>query len=173
MHVRGNAAAPKGHASFCHHNSEACDARAAIPSKVVLTDQLLKELNAINIYFNSTIKPRDDKKLFAVSEHWTYATSGAGDCEEYVLEKQRRLIELGWPPSALLITVVRERSGGGHAVLTVRTDKGDLILDNQTNKIHEWRSTPYRFVKRQSGENAREWNFVLDARRMAVAFIAM
>jgi len=41
------------------------------------------------------------------------------------------LLEAGWPRQALLITVVRDKRGDGHAVLTVTTDRGDFILDNQ------------------------------------------
>ena len=60
------------------------------------------------------------------------------------------LIESGWPREALLITVVRDKKGDGHAVLTVKTDKGEFILDNQNEDILPWSETGYRFVKRQS-----------------------
>ena len=40
-------------------------------------------------------------------------------------------MQAGWPRQALLITVVRDKKGDGHAVLTVKTDKGEFILDNQ------------------------------------------
>ena len=45
-----------------------------------------------------------------------------------MLEKQRVLQKRGWPKSALLITVVKDTNNAGHAVLTVRTDQGDIIL---------------------------------------------
>ncbi len=54
----------------------------------------------------------------------------AGDCEDIALLKRRDLIEKGWPVGALLMTVVRQANGEGHAVLTVLTDRGDLVLDN-------------------------------------------
>ena len=44
------------------------------------------------------------------------------------------LIQAGWPREALLITVVRDKKGEGHAVLTVKTDKGEFILDNQEDR---------------------------------------
>jgi predicted transglutaminase-like cysteine proteinase len=31
----------------------------------------------------------------------------------------------------------------------VRTDRGDLILDNKTNAVLPWRQTGYDFVKRE------------------------
>ena len=63
----------------------------------------------------------------------------------------------GWPREALLMTVVRDQHGEGHAVLTVKTDRGELILDNQTNDILYWSDTGYRFVKRQSQSDPNVW----------------
>jgi predicted transglutaminase-like cysteine proteinase len=56
-----------------------------------------------------------------------------------MLMKRQALARLGWPPSALLVTVVRDRRGQGHAILTVRTDQGDLILDNLNSNVVSWR----------------------------------
>ena len=61
--------------------------------------------------------------------------NGAGDCEDYVLEKRRELMHKGLSASDLLITVVRKPDGEGHAMLTVRTDKGDFVLDNLTDAV--------------------------------------
>ncbi len=74
-----------------------------------------------------------------------------------MLAKRKALIQRGWPASVLLITVVRDREGDGHAVLTVVTDKGDLVLDNQETKILPWYETGYRFVKRQSQGDPALW----------------
>ena len=67
------------------------------------------------------------------------------------------MIERGWPREALLITVVRDKKDNGHAVLTVVTDRGDFVLDNQRDEIVPWNETGYRFVKRQSQSNPNEW----------------
>ena len=53
-----------------------------------------------------------------------------GDCEDYVLLKRKMLMQAGWPRQALLITVVRDEQGDGHAVLTVKTDKGDIACEH-------------------------------------------
>jgi predicted transglutaminase-like cysteine proteinase len=74
------------------------------------------------------------------------------------------LIQAGWPREALLITVVRERNGDGHAVLTVKTDKGEFILDNQSQDILLWSDTNYRFVKRQSQYDQNVWVSLGDPR---------
>ena len=60
------------------------------------------------------------------------------------------LMQAGWPREALLITVVRDKKGDGHAVLTVKTDRGEFVLDNQEPQVLPWNKTGYRFVKRQS-----------------------
>ena len=75
-----------------------------------------------------------DMEHWGVSERWNYPDDGYGDCEDYVLLKRRMLMQAGWPRQALLVTVVRDKQGDGHAVLTVKTDKGEFILDNQTEE---------------------------------------
>jgi predicted transglutaminase-like cysteine proteinase len=67
------------------------------------------------------------------------------------------LLQAGWPREALLITVVRDQHGDGHAILTVKTDKGEFILDNQRDDILVWSDTGYRFVKRQSQSDPNVW----------------
>ena len=82
---------------------------------------------------------------------------GYGDCEDYVLLKRRMLMQSGWPREALLVTAVRDEKDEGHAVLTVITDKGDYILDNQNKNILLWSETRYRFIKRQSQADPNVW----------------
>ena len=81
-----------------------------------------------------------------------------------MLLKRRMLMQAGWPREALLITVVRDKKGDGHAVLTVKTDKGDFVLDNQEEEILLWSETGYRFVKRQSQSNPNVWVSLGDPR---------
>ena len=81
----------------------------------------------------------------------------AGDCEEFALTKRRNLIALGWPSRALRIAVARTGSGEGHAVLVVKSSRGDLVLDNRTDEIKPWTQTDLRWVKIQSGDNPRLW----------------
>jgi predicted transglutaminase-like cysteine proteinase len=97
-----------------------------------------------------------------VADYWTVPRR-QGDCEDYVLLKRKRLMALGWPASALLITVVRDERGDGHAVLTARTQQGDFILDNKTDEIKLWYQAGYRFVMRPSYLNPRVW-LSLDAK---------
>jgi predicted transglutaminase-like cysteine proteinase len=94
---------------------------------------------------------------WGVIDRWNYPDDGYGDCEDYVLLKRKMLMQAGWPRQALLITVVRDRNGDGHAVLTVKTDKGEFILDNQSPEILLWSETGYHFVKRQSQNDPNYW----------------
>ena len=97
-------------------------------------------------------------------ERWSYPDDGYGDCEDYALLKRRILIEAGWPREALLLTLVRGADGEGHTVLTVTTDKGDYVLDNQNENVVAWTETGYRFVKRQSQSDPNVWVSLGDSR---------
>ena len=90
-----------------------------------------------------------DEELYGEDEYWAFPAD-AGDCEDYVLMKKRYLEKLGFARSALLITVVLDEKNEGHAVLTLRTDEGDFVLDNRRNEIRRWTDLDYVFLKRQS-----------------------
>ncbi len=162
---------PVGHAEFCAKRPGECHAMApAAPAH--LTDGLWRELQDVNNLLNTTITAVSDADLYGTEEFWTYPTSGYGDCEDYVLGKRQALIERGWDASNLLISVVVQPNGEGHAVLMVRTDRGDLILDNQEGLIKLWTDTPYTFVKRQSQAHSGQWVDILDARNSIVTATA-
>lgn len=156
--------APIGWIEFCADNPRECNIARSAPRDVVLTTKVWKDLVRVNKWVNDTIKPITDMDQWGVVEKWSYPDTGRGDCEDYVLLKRRMLIKAGWPREALLITVVRERNGDGHAVLTVKTDKGEFILDNQHPDILLWSDTTYRFVKRQSQHDQNVWISLGDPR---------
>jgi predicted transglutaminase-like cysteine proteinase len=149
--------APIGWVEFCVEYDPECKTAASAPRDVVLSADAWKDLQRVNLWVNTNIKPMTDMDHWGVVERWNYPDDGYGDCEDYVLQKRRMLIKAGWPREALLITVVRDRNGDGHAVLTVKTDKGEYILDNQRDEIVAWTETGYRFVKRQSQADPNVW----------------
>lgn len=149
--------APVGFVRFCAEHAHECMPTGFAVPMFRLDAQRQAELEHVNRSVNESIEPVTDLDHYGETERWAYPDDGQGDCEDYVLEKRRMLMNLGWPASVLLITVVRDREGNGHAVLTVSTDKGDLILDNQESEIVSWKDTGYRFVKRQSQANPGEW----------------
>jgi predicted transglutaminase-like cysteine proteinase len=156
--------APIGWLEFCAEHPRECETRPTEARDVVLTQKAWRDLNRINKWVNDTIKPITDLDHWGVVERWNYPDDGYGDCEDYVLLKRRMLMQAGWPRQALLITVVRDKRGDGHAVLTVKTDKGEFILDNQHEDILLWSETGYRFVKRQSQTDPNVWVALGDPR---------
>ena len=158
---------PIGWVEFCAEHASECRVGPGEPRNVVLTARLWRELTRINQAVNANIKPMTDLEHYGVVEKWAYPDDGYGDCEDYVLLKRRMLMEAGWPREALLITVVREASSDGHAVLTVTTDRGEFILDNQNEAIALWSESGYRFVKRQSQSDPNTWVSLGDPRPSA------
>ncbi|MDR3475813.1 MAG: transglutaminase-like cysteine peptidase [Devosia sp.] len=161
--VAGQTSIPVGHADFCKRYPNECTMNATVVDDIQLTPDNWKQLLEVNSYFNTSIVPETDMQLYHVAEYWTYP-HGYGDCEDIALAKRKQLIEAGWPASALLMTVAKLADGEGHAVLMVRTDRGDLILDNQDSTIRDWRNSPYHFLKRQSQDNAGQWVAIDDER---------
>ena len=166
--VGGTTSIPVGHAEFCQHRPDECRANPNPVAAIPLTEGLWQQLLTVNAGINQAVIPVTDQDLYQVAEFWTYP-NGYGDCEDYALAKRRELINAGWPASALLMAVVKQANGEGHAVLMVRTDRGDLVLDNQIATIDLWSQTPYKFIKRQSQANAGQWVDMIDDRVLVVA----
>nr|WP_244645915.1 transglutaminase-like cysteine peptidase [Bradyrhizobium campsiandrae] len=152
------AKAPNGWQQFCTENPGECRSDGAPPRDVTLTPELLQQLYAINGLVNIRVKWTSDEELYGKPERWTYPLD-RGDCEDIVLLKRRMLAEAGWPLSALLVTTVEEKTAakGHHAVLTVRTDHGEFILDNQTPEILFADETNYHYLIRQSTYDPNVW----------------
>jgi predicted transglutaminase-like cysteine proteinase len=148
---------PIGWLDFCIEYAPECEAKPLEARDVVLTPKAWKDLAQINKWVNESVRPMTDMAHWGVVERWNYPDDGYGDCEDYVLLKRKMLLQAAWPRQALLITVVRDRNGDGHAVLTVKTDKGEFILDNQNPEILLWSETGYHFVKRQSQTDPNAW----------------
>jgi predicted transglutaminase-like cysteine proteinase len=155
--VGGVARPPVGWAEFCNEYKQECNTKPSTARDVVLTSKAWSDMVKVNNWVNDNIKPITDLEHWGVVERWNYPDDGYGDCEDYVLLKRRMLIQAGWPREALLITVVRDKKNDGHAVLTVKTNGGDFILDNQELQILPWNETGYRFVKRQSQSDPNVW----------------
>ncbi|UDL91016.1 transglutaminase-like cysteine peptidase [Mesorhizobium sp. PAMC28654] len=161
MVIGGPTSQPIGHYDFCKIHVDECSIRSPNNTPEHMSSQLLRQITAVNLSVNTRVKPMSDMDNYGKEEWWAYPEDGFGDCEDYALEKRRELISSGVAVSNLLMTVVRKPDGEGHAVLTVRTDKGDFILDNLTNKVRLWSVTGYRYLKRQSSENTGRWVSIL------------
>lgn len=170
MPTGGLSTQPVGHYEFCQRSPQECQ-RTKDVRPVELTRELWSEIIEINNVVNTMITPRTDMEMWGVEEHWSYPTNGLGDCEDYVLEKRRRLIKAGVPAANLPITVVRQANGDGHAVLTIRTSMGDFVLDNLEPRVLAWTETEYRFLKRQAPQHAGMWVSVDDGRNVLVGAV--
>lgn len=142
--------------AFCARLPAECTVDTTQPAKIPMTAALWKTLSTVNRRVNTRIKPITDQAHWGVVDRWDYPDDGFGDCEDYQLLKRRMLVERGLPRRALLMTVVIDEIGEGHAVLMVRTDRGDFILDNKTNAVLSWRDTGYAFIKRE-GQDSMKW----------------
>lgn len=147
---------PVGHYEFCRTRPNECAPLGQDKGPMKLTRKAWSTMLAVNENINQKIAPDTDQRIYGVPELWVYPRT-VGDCEDYVLLKRQTLIEQGFSASNLLITVVLQPNGEGHAVLTVRTDYGDYILDNMRGDVRLWSETGYTFVKRQSSVNAGKW----------------
>lgn len=163
MAVNGKTAQPIGHHEFCQVHSAECAVRSDSRVRVRLDQARWSELTAVNQGVNTAIRPATDQELFGRPEVWDFPDA-SGDCEDFVLLKRKELMDKGWPAAALLITVVRQTNGDGHAVLTVTTNRGDLVLDNLDPQIRLWSETSYRYLKRQSEYDTGAWVAIEDGR---------
>lgn len=150
------ASMPSGYVGFCSRNPSFCAPIETEAGPLTLTPALRHLIDGVNAAINRAIVATTDEKLYGRSEYWTLPQA-AGDCEDFVLLKRRTLAALGVPLSELLITVVHDENGEGHAVLTIPTTSGDIVLDNRRDEVLAWTETGYRFVKRQSAANPNVW----------------
>jgi predicted transglutaminase-like cysteine proteinase len=154
--VYGKALPPIGYVEMCAREPKQCRPVGGKPIHLSLSPERWNLVYQVNSFVNGKIAPMSDEALYGKPEYWTIPTD-AGDCEDYLLLKQRYLEGLGFAPAALLITVVLDEKGQGHAVLMVTTDKGDFVLDNRRNEVLRWSDTGYTYLKRQSAEDPRKW----------------
>ena len=153
----GDTLPPIGYVTFCRDHDAECRPSGRFADRIQLTAAKFHDIEEINKTVNTSVAPVTDQELYGKPEVWAYPTAHKGDCEDYVLLKRRTLIQHGFPESTLLITVVRDENNEGHAVLTVRTDQGDFILDNKRRDVVRWADTPYTYVKQQSEKNPLVW----------------
>ncbi|AYM58756.1 MULTISPECIES: transglutaminase-like cysteine peptidase [Agrobacterium] len=167
MVTGGITSQPIGHYEFCQKYADECNIRSKVTPPPRVTDYGWGVIREINTSVNTTIVAMTDQEIYGKDEVWEYPTT-AGDCEDFVLLKRKKLIERGFSVADLLITVVRKPDGEGHAVLTLRTTDGDYILDNLTDDVKLWTDTNYTYLKRQASFNTGRWISIEDGRDVLV-----
>jgi predicted transglutaminase-like cysteine proteinase len=154
--IVGEARPVLGWVELCGRLPGECEVDTTEPATVGLTAKTWHTIVSVNRRVNTTIRPLTDQAHWGVPDSWNLPTDGAGDCEDYQLLKRKLLAEAGLPRRALRMTVVIDEKREGHAVLMVRTDRGDFILDNKTNAVLPWHETGYIYVKRE-GQDGPTW----------------
>lgn len=152
--------APVAFTRFCFSYKDDC--RIHNPGNNFKTGMLsiprLNQLVEVNRDVNHAIAPKDDEGG-VLSERWRIWPT-AGPCYDYAITKRHELLARGWPSSVLLLAEVVVPWGEHHLVLVVRTEKGDLVLDNLTEHIKLWSDTYYQWVRIQSPSNPELWSEV-------------
>jgi predicted transglutaminase-like cysteine proteinase len=167
--VGASTSVPYGWVDFCSRRPEECTLGKLKPIDVKLTKRTWAILDHVNKLANGAIEPMTNLEHWGTMvDHWDYPIDGKGDCKVYALYKRKLLIEQGFPRQALLMTVVRDLDGEGHAILTVKTDHGEFVLDNLADDIRPWDSTGYQYVKRQSQADPNVWLDLGGAKSAAV-----
>jgi predicted transglutaminase-like cysteine proteinase len=160
---------PYGWVDFCNRRPEECAVEPLPATDARLTTANWQVFDRINRQVNAFIEPVSNFDHWGTTlDHWDYPIDGKGDCKIYALFKRKLLLEQGFPRQALLMTIVRDLDGDAHAVLTVKTDRGEFVLDNLSNDIRPWSATGYRFVKRQSQEDPNAWVSIGDPSERAI-----
>lgn len=143
-----------GAEAFCLRYVSECEG-SLLPKYIVLTKAVREDLNRVNDAVNREITYVTDQNHWGVEDQWDIPTDGKGDCEDFALEKRRRLVALGYPRQALVLTYVLAKKEG-HAVLTVMTDQGRFALD-LIGSLQRPESTGHTFIGRESGRHPGKW----------------
>jgi predicted transglutaminase-like cysteine proteinase len=170
--ARGAGSSLIGWEEFCKNDKykQECAFDQDQPKRIVLTEEVWNTIVTINKRVNDTVTELTDPLHWPVGkilpgqdvvDLWDLAEDGYGDCEDHQLLKRHLLAELGIPRRAMRITLVLDikKDRSGHAVLMIKTDRGDFILDNQTNDVLSWEETTanYDYVKQEGQDDPKGW----------------
>jgi predicted transglutaminase-like cysteine proteinase len=148
---------PAGFVGFCIRTPDACTNHSATTgAKVTIDDKTAATLVAVNDRVNDAIAYEPDPEHYGVANRWVL-NPDYGDCKDYALAKREALRAAGFPDAALRIAIVRTPQDKLHAVLTVETDRGALVLDSLTPEIRPWSATSYEWIERQAGDSPLHW----------------
>jgi predicted transglutaminase-like cysteine proteinase len=148
--------APVAFTRFCLKYPDDCEQQQLFgDDRIELSKMRWAELENINRTVNSSIHPERNEDGLA-GEKWLLSPAH-GDCNDYAVTKRHQLISRGWPARTVLLSEVVTVSGEHHLVTVVRTNGGDLVLDNLTDQITPWSRTSYRWVRIQTPKNPNYW----------------
>lgn len=151
-------AAPAGFNGVCARYAWMC---AKSGKTQALGRDVLALASSVNSEINARVQEISDLRQYKREEYWALPTATGGDCEDFALAKKHALIKRGIAPERLLIATVLDRRKAPHAVLVLRTDDGDFVLDSLTSRIKSWQDTGYTFLRIQTPSAPGAWSAVL------------
>ncbi len=103
-------------------------------TQITSTAQVLTDLNHVNEEVNHAHTYVSDP---VGNDNWRFMGVGeSGDCEDFALTKAQKLLDMGYPASAIhLEGGVVEANVIGHAWLVVQTTIGDFALDTKSDRV--------------------------------------
>ena len=137
---------------MCSRDPAECAVDTREPETMYLDSAAWDLVQSVNSLTNREIRAVTDRDHWGVEDLWSHPDDGMGDCEDIQMLKRARLAAAGLPRRAMRMTVVIDETGEGHAVLGLRTDRGDFVLDNRHDRVMPWSATGYVFVKREGAE---------------------
>lgn len=152
--------APQGARGLCARYAWSCAARSAM-ARPMDDAELLAMVTRVNSSVNTKVRQISDMRQYRTEELWALPTKQGGDCEDFALLKKHELIRLGVPPHKLLLATALTRKRESHAVLIVRTGRGDMVLDNLTSRVRPWNETGYSFLRMQNPDAPASWRLVM------------
>ena len=150
---------------FCVRYPAECRFRPEERDRITLTLDLWNKINKINRKVNAEVIYASDKDNYAAEEEYLdLPFHGYGDCEDYALLKRHYLLQMGISMKTLRLAMLIGEREIGHVVLIIRTDRGDFVLDSNSEQIAPWGMTrkryDYTFIQ---GSNERGWLSLKDA----------
>lgn len=148
-------APPSQYVEFCDREPDACVLDGE--PRIVWTAEAFEQVSAINRNVNAEVTFIPDQENSGLEELWSFPEGGAGDCEDFVLEKRKRLVDLGFPGAALTCAIAfHEQKLFPHALLLVESTSGTWVLDNLDDEVLCWDRVPYFFTRRERPEGQWE-----------------
>lgn len=117
-----------------------------------------QKIDGINKLVNEH-KFRADRSQYGMNDYWAPPNeflAGAGDCEDYSILKFASLMALDINNNDLRLVVGNIKGIGSHAFLAVKTNNGEILLDNRTNHISK-ASSRFDFEPKHSMNFTHRW----------------
>jgi predicted transglutaminase-like cysteine proteinase len=153
MQVKKPIEPPSGFGELCSRYDWACAGGGGSLAGAAA----LKIAQQVNLHVNTRVRQTTDQSQYGAGDYWALPTAKGGDCEDLVLLKKRQLAAQGIAADRLLIATVLTGARRPHAVLVLRLDEGDYVLDNLVDSVKRWDQTGYSFIRMQDPAAPQRW----------------